>query len=41
MKLTKSSLVLGLMLTLVGGIAVADYHGEKKMRVGTCADAKK
>ena len=41
MKLTKSSLVLGLMLTLVGGIAVADHHGEKKTRVGTCADAKK
>ena len=31
----------GLMLLSVGGIAVADHHGEKKTRVGTCADAKK
>jgi len=41
MKSLKSTLVLGLMLTLVGGVAVADHHGEKKTRVGTCDDAKK
>ncbi|NCV85403.1 MAG: hypothetical protein EBW14_05925, partial [Oxalobacteraceae bacterium] len=29
------------MLLSVGGIAVADHHGEKKTRVGTCDDAKK
>ncbi len=41
MKSIKSTLVLGLMLALVGGVAVADHHGEKKTRVGTCDDAKK
>jgi len=41
MKSIKSTLVLGLLLTLIGGVAVADHHGEKKTRVGTCADAKK
>jgi len=41
MKSIKSTLVLGLMLALVGGVAVADHHGEKKTRVGTCEDAKK
>ena len=28
-------------LALVGGVASADPHGEKKTRVGTCEDAKK
>ena len=41
MKSIRSTVVLGLMLLSVGGIAVADHHGEKKTRVGTCADAKK
>ncbi len=41
MKSRKITLVLGLMLALVGGVAVADHHGEKKTRVGTCEDAKK
>ncbi|MEY3980663.1 MAG: hypothetical protein RLZZ375_2092 [Pseudomonadota bacterium] len=41
MKFIKSTMVLGLMLASVGGVAVADHHGEKKTRVGTCADAKK
>ncbi|MFM7524786.1 MAG: hypothetical protein ACKO5Z_06000 [Burkholderiaceae bacterium] len=41
MKSIRSRIVLGLMLLSVGGIAVADHHGEKKTRVGTCEDAKK
>jgi len=41
MKSTKSAVVLGLALALAGGVAMADHHGEKKTRVGTCADAKK
>ena len=41
MKSIRSTVVLGLMLLSVGGVAVADHHGEKKTRVGTCADAKK
>jgi len=41
MKSIRSTVMLGLMLLSVGGIAVADHHGEKKTRVGTCADAKK
>ena len=41
MKSIRSTVVLGLMLLSVGGIAVADHHGEKKTRVGTCEDAKK
>lgn len=41
MKFVKSTLVVGLVLALTGGVAVADHHGEKKTRVGTCDDAKK
>jgi formiminotetrahydrofolate cyclodeaminase len=41
MKFNKSAVVLGLALALAGGVVMADHHGEKKTRVGTCADAKK
>ena len=41
MKFKTSTLIVGLTLALAGGVAVADHHGEKKTRVGTCEDAKK
>ncbi len=33
--------VLATLLLITGSAAIADHHGEKKTRVGTCDDAKK
>ncbi len=41
MKSLKLAPVLATLLLITGSVAVADHHGEKKTRVGTCADAKK
>jgi len=34
-------LILGAVFALTWSVALADHHGEKKTRVGTCEDAKK
>ena len=41
MKSLKLAPVLAALLLITGPAAIADHHGEKKTRVGTCADAKK
>ena len=41
MKSLKLAPVLAVLLLITGSAAVADHHGEKKTRVGTCEDAKK
>ena len=41
MKSLKLAPVLATLLLMTGSAAIADHHGEKKTRVGTCADAKK
>ena len=41
MKSLKLAPVLASLLLITGSTAIADHHGEKKTRVGTCADAKK
>ncbi len=33
--------LMAALLLVTGTVAFADHHGEKKTRVGTCADAKK
>ena len=41
MKSLKLAPVLASLLLITGSVALADHHGEKKTRVGTCDDAKK
>ncbi len=41
MKSLKLASVLAALLLIAGSPAIADHHGEKKTRVGTCEDAKK
>jgi len=41
MKSLKLAPVLASLLLITGSVALADQHGEKKTRVGTCDDAKK
>ncbi len=41
MKRLKLLPILGLFLTVLVSLALADHHEEKKTRVGTCEDAKK
>ena len=41
MKSLKIAPLMAALLLMTGTVAYADHHGEKKTRVGTCADAKK
>jgi len=41
MKSLKLAPLMAVILLMIGTTAFADHHGEKKTRVGTCADAKK
>jgi len=41
MKSLKLVPLMAALLLMSGTVAFADHHGEKKTRVGTCADAKK
>jgi len=41
MKSLKLAPLMAALLLMTGTVAFADHHGEKKTRVGICADAKK